>query len=404
MRLRQLIFLCLAVMTLSACQPARTYLGDPELPYPPVREPVIGDILHVPTGVYVDSEAMLEQATRARVVFVGETHDNPASHRLQEQILSALQKNNPGHVTLAMEMFTPSQQDVLDRWVAGDLSEKEFLKQVDWYGTWHMNFGFYRGLLTLCRDRQIPILALNADAALKKKVGRTPFEDLEQAEKAKLPQMDHNDPYQQAMVKAVFADHKMGQAMADGFQRVQTLWDETMAENLANHLKARDDSHQVMVIAGGNHVRYGYGIPRRMFRRIPAAYLLVGSEELEIPEDKKDRLMNIEKPNYPMPPYHFLTFTAYEDLPESGVKLGIMLDRAEGGLIIKKVMPGSIAEQNGLQENDLLTAIDRQRLEEPFDLIYELQQKKDGDSIDLTVVREGKKETRNITFPLEEKE
>lgn len=404
MRLRQLIFLSLAVMTLSACQPAKSYLGDPELPYPPSREPIIGDILHIPTGIYVDSATMLEQATRARVVFVGETHDNPASHRLQEQILSALQQNNPGRVALAMEMFTPSQQDVLDSWVAGELSEKEFLKQVNWYGTWHMNFGFYRDLLNLCRDRRIPILALNADDALKKKVGRTPFEDLEQTERDKLPQMDLDDPYQQAMVKAVFADHKMGQAMADGFQRVQTLWDETMAENLANHLKSKDDSYQVVVIAGGNHVRYGYGIPRRMFRRIPASYLLIGSQELEIQEDKKDRLMNIEKPNYPMPPYHFLTFTAYEDLPESGVKLGIMLDKAEDGLIVKKVMPGSIAEQNGLQENDLLTAIDQQKLEEPFDLIYELQQKKKGDSIDLTVVREGKEETRNITFPATKEE
>lgn len=400
MTFKQLILLCIAIMTLSACQPVKSYIGDPELPYTPAKEPAIGDILHMPTGVYVDQQQMLDQISRVQVVFVGETHDNPASHHLQEKILGALQERNPGQVTLAMEMFNPSQQDVLDRWTAGELSEKEFLKQVGWYSNWHMNFGFYRKLLTICRDKQIPILALNAEDSLKKKVSRTPFEELEQADQEKLPQMDQNDPYQKAMVEAVFSNHKMGQAMADGFQRVQTLWDETMAENLANYLESKGNRHQVVAIAGGNHVRYGYGIPRRMYRRIPVSYMLVGSEELDIPDSKKDRLMNITKPDYPMPPYHFLTFTEYEDLPNTGVKLGIMLEKAEGGLLIKKVMPGSVAEQNELRENDLLTKLDQQQLTEPFDLIYELQQKKDGDRIELTFIRKEKEQAREVLFPI----
>jgi uncharacterized iron-regulated protein len=399
MKIKYLILLVISMMSLSACQPTMNYIGDPELPYPPERQPVIGDILHLQTGLYVDQQTMLDQATRVRVIFVGETHDNPASHRLQEEILNALQQHNPDNISLAMEMFTPSQQSVLDRWVAGELTEKEFLKQVGWYSTWHMNFGFYRNLLTFCRDNQIPILALNSEKEIKKTVSRTPFEQLSEEEKSLLPQMDHSDPYQKTMVKAVFSGHKMGKAMVDGFQRVQTLWDETMAENLANYLRSKEQDHQVLVIAGGNHVRYGFGIPRRMFRRVPSSYILIGSTELNIPEDKQDRLMDITKPNYPMTPYHFLTFTEYEDLPSPGVKLGIALDKAEGGLVIKKVMPGSVAEQNALLENDLLTQIDMQELKEPFDLIYELQQKAGGDKIELTLSRDGKSQTKQITFP-----
>ncbi|WP_321394892.1 ChaN family lipoprotein [uncultured Desulfuromusa sp.] len=113
------LFLSLVVLmtSLIGCQPTSQYLGDPELPYPPDRDPVVGDILHLPTGFFVDQGAMLDQAGRTQVVFVGETHDNPASHRLQENILQALEQNNPGNITLAMEMFTPSQQKVLDLWV-----------------------------------------------------------------------------------------------------------------------------------------------------------------------------------------------------------------------------------------------------------------------------------------------
>lgn len=384
-----LLFPLLVMMiSLIGCQPAKQYLGAPELPYPPDRDPTIGDVLHLPTGIYVDQQVMLEQASRTQVVFVGETHDNPASHRLQEEILQALQQSNPGKVTLAMEMFTPSQQAVLDLWIDNKLTEKEFLQQVDWYRNWQMNFAFYRPLLNYCREHNIPLLALNADSTLKRKVARTPLTELTTEEQHQLPDMNHSDPYQKAMVQAVFSDHKMGQSMLDGFQRVQTLWDETMAQNLANYLKNEGNDRQVLVIAGGNHVRYGFGIPRRMFRRIPVSYLLVGSEELNVPEDKQDRLMNIVKPDYPMPPYHFLTFTEYEDLPNPGVKLGIMLDKADDGLIVKGVLPGSIAEQHSLQEGDILTQIEDQILTEPFDLIYELQQKKAGDKIKLTLIRD----------------
>ncbi len=386
MRLLQLTLLILLLL-MTGCQSKTMLLGDPETPYPPVREPLVGDILHLPTGIYVTAAAMYDQASRAQVVYVGETHDNPASHRLQGDILQALAASNPGEISLAMEMFTPKQQPGLDRWVAGDLTEKEFLKEVDWSTNWRMNFALYRDLLTFCRDRQIPILALNADKDLQKQVSRTPFAELTTEEQQLLPELDHSDPYQRAMVEAVFSDHKMGQTMLDGFQRVQTLWDETMAQNLADYLKKVAPDHQVMVVAGGNHVRYGYGIPRRLFRRLPVSYLLIGSVEIDVPEDKQDRLMNIIKPDYPMPPYHFVTFTEYEDLPNPGVKLGIMLDKADGGLVVKGVVPGSVAEKAGILKDDLLTRMDNIELKEPFDLIYELQQRTIGAKISLTLLR-----------------
>jgi len=399
------LFLLLAMMiSLIGCQPAKQYLGDPELPYPPDRDPVIGDILHLPTGIYVDQQVMLDQASRTQVVFVGETHDNPASHRLQEDILQTLQQQNPGKVTLAMEMFTPTQQPVLDLWIGGELSEKEFLQRVEWYHNWRMNFAFYRPLLNYCRDQKIPILAINANNDLKHKVARTPLAELAEEDRQQLPDMSYSDPYQEAMVQAFFSDHKMGQTVLEGFQRVQTLWDETMAQNLANYLNNQGKDRQILVIAGGNHVRYGFGIPRRMFQQAPVSYLLIGSEELDIPEDKQDRLMNVIKPDYPMRPYDFITFTEYEDLPNPGIKLGIMLDKTAGGLIVKGVIPESIAERNELEEGDILTQIDDQILIEPFDLIYELQQKKVGDIIELTLIRDGQTVVKTVDTTIEQQQ
>ena len=393
---KKLLALLALLLLMTACA-GHEPLGNPEVPYPPQRAPQIGDILHLPTGVYVDQQAMFDNIERVQAVYVGETHDNPASHRLQLDVLRHLATANPGKVSLAMEMFTPEQQPVLDRWTAGELGEKEFLKEVGWFKNWRMNFALYRDLLTFCKNNQIQVLALNANKELQKKVGRVPFDKLTAEEQAQLPELDQNDPYQRAMVEAVFSDHKMGTNMLDGFQRVQTLWDETMAQNVAAHLKSVGKDHQVVVVAGGNHVRYGYGIPRRVFRRVPASYLLIGSREIRIADGKDARMLNIVQPDVPMPPYHFMAYTEYELLEKEGVKMGILLGDDKEGLLIKGVIPESVAEKSGIQKDDILTRMDDIELKEPFDLIYELNQMSVGDKIKITLQRG----EETLTLPVE---
>jgi len=404
MSLIRFLSLLSLLLILPACQAGNCQhlIGDPELPYPPDRDPQIGDILHLPTGYYVNQKVMLDQTGRVQAVFVGETHDNPASHRLEVEILQAMEDHNPGKVSLAMEMFTPAQQKVLDRWTAGELGEKEFLKEVDWFHTWKMNFAYYRPLLDLAKEKHIPIVGLNAKENLVAKVGHAPLSELSEEERSQLPEMI-SDPYQTEATKAFYGGHKMGQAAFDGFQRVQTLWDETMAANLADYLKSdAGQGRQVVVVAGGNHIRYGYGIPRRVFRRIPVSYLLIGSHEIEVPEDKQDQFMDVNMPQFPMPEYDFIKYTRYEELEKPGVKLGVMIDEDEGGIRIEGVIPGSVAERSGLQKDDLLTEMDGLPLQELFDVIYELQQKSVGDKITLKVDRNG--EILDIPVEFTEKE
>ena len=73
---------------------------------------------------------MLSSLIGYPLVYVGELHDNPASHRLQVEILKAMQASHPGKVALGMEMFNNEQQVALDRWVAGELSEKSQTPEV----------------------------------------------------------------------------------------------------------------------------------------------------------------------------------------------------------------------------------------------------------------------------------
>jgi hypothetical protein len=173
-----------------------------------------------------------------------------------------------------------------------------------------------------------------------------------------------------------------------------------MAESVVRYLESTPGKNRRMVVvAGGNHVRHGFGIPRRVFRRLPTSYILIGSKELEIPEEKRDRLMDVEVPGFPMPPYDFLAFTAYEDLARTGVKLGVMLEEAEGKVRVKAVLPNSAAEAAGLLEGDVLVTFDGIPLEAAFDLIYEVKQKEPGDRSVLQIERDGKEQTVEVAFP-----
>lgn len=390
-----LLGLALATLLAGGCA-APHMLGNPEQPYPAATAPVVGEIRHLPTGVQVSAEQMAAIATDARLIYVGETHDNPASHRIELQLLQALAERYPQRAALGMEMFTPEQQPVLDAWVAGQLSEKEFLKQSRWYQVWNFDYDFYRPLLELARAKRIPVIGLNASKELVRAVGSN---SLTPEQQQSLPQLDLSDPYQRALSEAIFAGHAAGPNGTAGFIRVQTLWDETMAESIVRYLQSEAGANRhMLVVAGGNHIRHGFGIPRRVFRRLPLSYVLVASMEIEIPASKADRLMDVEIPDFPMPAADFMVYTAYEELAKSEVKLGIMLDDSSGKVVAKGVLPESSAAQAGVKEGDVLLSLDGQPLADNFDLIYEVKQKTAGNRGVLVVERDGQQQLLEVLF------
>jgi len=59
--------------------------------------------------------ALVEEISDARVIFIGETHDSPDDHRTQLDIIQALHEKD---LTMAvgLEMFTERDQVILDQW------------------------------------------------------------------------------------------------------------------------------------------------------------------------------------------------------------------------------------------------------------------------------------------------
>jgi len=97
---------------------------------------------------------VIVQASKASVVLLGETHVNADHHRWQLQTLAALHAMRPNMV-IGFEMFPRRVQAVLDKWVAGELSESEFLRASEWNFVWNTDANLYLPLFHFARMNRI---------------------------------------------------------------------------------------------------------------------------------------------------------------------------------------------------------------------------------------------------------
>ncbi|MEM7676284.1 MAG: ChaN family lipoprotein, partial [Myxococcota bacterium] len=215
------------------------------------------------------SETELYQALDdAKVVYIGERHTSPHDHAVQIQIISALHKANPS-LAIGLEMIKRPYQKWLDDYVAGNIDEATMLEGTEWRRRWGFNFALYRPIFAYARAHKIPLVALNIKDEITSKVAREGVEGLSEADKTLLPEIDFDKADHRAMLRSVYDQHNMGSGKMtfDNFYTAQLLWDETMAQRVAEVLAAPDAPKTMIVLAGSGHVRYGWGIPQRAARR-----------------------------------------------------------------------------------------------------------------------------------------
>ncbi len=353
-------------------------LVDAASPYRDLNKLEAGQIVHVPTGREVSFAQMMDVLADQRVVYVGEMHTNLEEHKAQLQVLESLaqraKRTGAKRLMVGMEMFQQSAQPVLDEWVAGLLPEDEFLRT--WYENWSGDFDYYRDILIFVRDHHIPLLALNANREQVKAVS---------SGEGLATEGVTVDRYQAAYMRAVLGGH--GGGMGDRYLQVQTLWEESMAQVVIDALQ-QDDGAQVLVLAGSGHLQHGFGIPRKLFARLPVSYATVIPHAVTLPEGRDDLTMDVEVPDFPLLLADFSWPVEYADLEGQNITLGVQLDPQPNGLWIKAVRDGSPADEAGVKAGDLLLSLDGRPLPEFLDLKVALSLATPGTTGQLMVRRE----------------
>lgn len=299
------------------------------------------------------------------VVLLGEYHDEDDHHRWQVHTLAALHALRPNMV-IGFEMFPRRVQPALDRWVAGELTLKQFLEQSEWDKVWNAPADLYLPLFQFARINRIPMVALNVDNALNKVVREKGWDNVPPAQREGVGKpaappaayLDflfdvygmHGVPHGEKDSKA---DKKTKPSRSDsGFRNFvdsQTLWDRAMAEALARHaLPAAPDGKPLVVgIIGAAHLRFGHGVPHQLrdlgVKDIGIALAMpVDTDCKELVPDLADAVFGLPpQPAEPIPP----------------PRLGVRLEEKDGAVQLTEITAGSLAESTGFKVGDRLLEI-----------------------------------------------
>jgi uncharacterized iron-regulated protein len=219
--------------------------------------------------------SVLPKLAQADVVYLGETHDRPEDHQAQLALIQALHRLRPT-LAISMEMFQRPYQSVLDRYMDGTLTENELQAQTQYAKRWGYNWDFYAPILRFAKANRLPVIALNTPTEVTRKTARTGLESLTLAERRFIPPLSAivlgPNSYRDRLQK-IYAESHHGQSTSVNLERffqAQVLWDETMAERIAQTLQQQPKA-LVIVLVGQGHLLYGDGIPARVARRMQGA-------------------------------------------------------------------------------------------------------------------------------------
>jgi aminopeptidase N len=339
-----------------------------------LTEPVFG--VEVPEALKLAD--IIDKVSHKKIVYVGEQHDRYQHHMTEFEVIKTLFKKNH-KIAIGMEMFQRPFQKVLDDYVAGRVDERQFLKSSEYFKRWVFDYNLYKDILRFARSEKIPVVALNIRNEIVDKISRGGIDSLTEKEKKELPDtMDMSDEDYRDRLRSVFAGHKgFGERDFNHFFQAQIVWDETMAQSIADYVK-RNPDRQMVVVAGGGHLMFSSGIPNRVFRRNGLDHSIILNDQSVEP--------NVAD---------FVLFPGPVEMV-STPQLMVFLNEYHGRLEVAGFPKGSIAEKAGLKKGDIIVSIDGEKIKGIDDLKIFLFYKKQGDTVKITVLRKrflfGKKE------------
>lgn len=316
-------------------------------------------------------DQLVTQLATRQVVFVGEEHTRYDHHLNQLEIIKRLHDLDP-NMAIGVEYFQQPFQQQVDDYIAGRISENEFLRATEYFQRWGYDYRLYAPIFRYAREQRIPVRALNVPTALVSTVAKVGIAGLAEKQRAYLPQnIERADEDYRNRLRDAFEAHPGAKPEAfNHFVEAQLVWDEGMAESAATYLNA-NKSRRLVILAGAGHVVFGAGIPKRLARRTNATYAIVLSSGEEIEPKIAD----------------YLLLSKEQELPPAGA-LDVNLAESEGQCRIAAVRSGGAGEKAGLRKGDVLVAIGGQKIKTIADVHLALWDKKPGDRVRVDVGRE----------------
>lgn len=392
--------------------PDQLPLGNPDTKYNYCAVK-LDHILATHTGEELTLAQLIDRLKEYRIIMVGEGHTTDSHHRVQLNVIKGLTEAGVT-VCLALEMFNPEQNDVLEAYRLGQITEDEFIGQSAYFDVWGHNYRYYQPIFQYVAEKQIKMYGVNVARDYATKIGRGGLNSLTEEELAQIPEVDLAHIEHRFYIKTQMEG--MDATMPEQFSHIyeaQSLWDTAMGEGVIKAAQENPDA-VVVVLAGSGHVVYNIGIGRIIEGRsdFPFASLVA----VDVPDSTEESpMMQIKKSIKDTPKDDTVTDPKMDEIqPEEGSMMvksaadtstsmmavhrmpgmgltddtpsrivicsladylwgvemeerekypsfGFSLDdKTEEGFPIKRIFPETIAEQQGLQKGDVIAAINGQ--------------------------------------------
>jgi uncharacterized iron-regulated protein len=271
----------LAAMTLAATPAPQAADSTPAATYVPNR---VYDTKH---KRFTDFESMLADITSADIAFLGEQHDDPGTHRLEAATLEGLARRR-SNVVLALEMFERDVQPQLNSYLAGTLSEKDFLATSR---PWPRYATDYRPMVEFAKAWKWPVIAGNIPRKYASLIARgslTAVDTLSAENRAfisKTFSCEHDDYWDRfAKTMGDMSGHgpeAAKQSLAEKAASLEKIYqsqcakDETMGESIAMAYNAAPPRALVVHVNGSFHSDYRLGTAERARRNLKGKRIVV---------------------------------------------------------------------------------------------------------------------------------
>ena len=336
-------------------------------------------LVSLPAGIEANTsqtfEDIIVKLLGYQVIYIGENHTNYGDHLLQLEIIRALYKHDP-NLAIGMEMFTRSTQTVLDQYMNGDLDEKSFLKDSHYFKMWRFDYRLYRDIINFAKQNQLQIIALNLERDTVSQVFKNGGPNsLPDDNSSSLPVNRKLDvPGYRERIESAYMMHAGQGQNGDfsGFFQAQALWDETMAETIADYMEIHPDT-RLVIIAGQGHVDKTDAIPPRVSRRLPVSQAVVINSTGSTTESETA---------------DFIFFSSPANLSPFPL-LGVMLEDTENeeGALVTALNPQGQAKQAGIKEKDIILAIDSYPVNDMEDVKIAMLYKEKSDAVTVQIKR-----------------
>lgn len=183
----------------------------------------------------VSLDDIVADMANADVLFFGEEHNDSIGHYLEVTLLKKLAAAYGNKVGLTLEMFHTDVQPVIDEYLAGIITEKNFMKEAR---AWN-NHKDYKPMIEFAKTEGIAVIGGNAAARYSNSVTKNGLEVL-----AKLPATSKQFLPPNAIDTLIgrYYDKFIGLLGGHGMgamkvYQTQNFWDATMAWSIAKFAK-----------------------------------------------------------------------------------------------------------------------------------------------------------------------